>query len=889
MGQCFLDYDGLKKFWKVVRDNTVPMRGNDLGTNSTAIGEGSYAGGVNSTAIGKGSYAGGTNSTAIGKGSYAGIFNEDDSDKSTYPYITWQWVPTEKFTVSATSTTIQAGDYYGFPLKRNENVTWSMGDGQVKTYTNTSTDYELLVVIKETNTANKTNLIFYGNTTAPYNISKTLIAGKHIMSSFAEYLKSVSKMAINGEVYYQVIICGSSPFQTYYDFTQPVKVMCATKVKKVSAYSGGYSFVSGYYSAAGGFCSFVSGRQSVGGSHSFASGAYSVASNSYSVAIGCGSVASGSYSTAIGEGSIVNGNYSTSLAQRGIVNNDYQTVVGRYNDPIDGLFVVGDGKDSNNRSNALVIDKIGTINGGAINGGSSKWSITKDGQATFTNLVIDNDDITGGNGNNYVLLAGGGLKLVSDFGSGSGSGSGGTTSSTPYPLTIKINNTSKSFNGSAAVTVDITPANIGAAPVSHTHSDYALVDHTHSDYLSLDGGTLTGDLTTSGVLKATMIKKSGSNSTNDFVLLAGGGTKRLSEIGSGSGSVSGDYLTKSFSVNTTSTPYWDYGMWLEGSLDGFIGFCSTPAVMDGPSPTPAYSGISLNWDGSPGNPSNGVRINGDTFTYKSYPILHSNNFNNYVPSKTGGGASGTWDISISGNAATTTKLSTARTLWGNSFDGTGNIDGDIVFNKPGSLSTVSQGIRLNKAGTSSVGVAVPAEGFIGFTAEKGIQPNFHGISLGWGTNPEKSASSVRINDTTFTYKGNKILHTGIVNLPSTFGVKIQIDSETTAHVTEHFGDYVIASTTSNDHDAFIDVVDTILTENHYITSVYISITNNKLKTLLTNGFVKFGYSIKDDGIQQMRILQSNFDGTILYIEYIHTENTAAAYSTCFDCIWEVWK
>ena len=547
--------------------------------------------------------------------------------------------------------------------------------------------------------------------------------------------------------------------------------------------------------------------------------------------------------------------------------------------------------------------------------------LNKDGSITVNAINIK------GYTDNYVILAGGGVKPLSEFGSGGGSGSGGTISSLSNSLTIQVNGTSLgSFNGSTPVTVNITTNklinDLGTAtatpqdkdyfisqfvgggtttttyhrrPMSSlwtyiknkTDAQYATSGHTHSNYLPLTGGTLTGDLTTNGTLTATTIMKKGS--TNDFVLLAGGGTKRLSEIGSGGGSVSGNYLTKSFSVNTTSTPYWDYGMWLEGSLDGFIGFCSTPAVMDGPSPTPAYSGISLNWDGSPGDPSNGVRINGDTFTYKSYPILHSNNFNNYVPSKTGGGASGTWGISISGNAATTTKLSTARTLWGNSFDGTGNIDGDIVFNKPGSLSTVSQGIRLNKAGTNSVGVAVPAEGFIGFTAEKGIQPNFYGISLGWGKNPEKSASSVRINDTTFTYKGNKILHTGIVNLPSTFGAKIQIDSETTAHVTEHFGDYVIASTTSNDHDAFIDVVDTIPTGNHYITSVYISITNNKLKTLLTNGFVKFGYSIKDDDTQQMRILQSNFDGTILYIEYIHTENTVAAYHVCFDCIWEVWK
>ncbi|WP_455758801.1 beta strand repeat-containing protein [Phocaeicola coprocola] len=47
------------------------------------------------------------------------------------------------------------------------------------------------------------------------------------------------------------------------------------------------------------------------------------------------------------------------------------------------------------------------------------------------------------------------------------------------------------------------------------------------------------------------------------------------------------------------------------------------------------------------------------------------------PTKTGSGASGTWGIAITGNAGTATKLQTARTLWGRSFDGTGNVSGEI--------------------------------------------------------------------------------------------------------------------------------------------------------------------------------------------------------------------
>ena len=59
-------------------------------------------------------------------------------------------------------------------------------------------------------------------------------------------------------------------------------------------------------------------------------------------------------------------------------------------------------------------------------------------------------------------------------------------------------------------------------------------------------------------------------------------------------------------------------------------------------------------------------------------ILDSSNYNNYSPTKTGGGASGTWGISITGNSATSTRLQTARTLWGQTFNGTGNVSGNMT-------------------------------------------------------------------------------------------------------------------------------------------------------------------------------------------------------------------
>lgn len=60
------------------------------------------------------------------------------------------------------------------------------------------------------------------------------------------------------------------------------------------------------------------------------------------------------------------------------------------------------------------------------------------------------------------------------------------------------------------------------------------------------------------------------------------------------------------------------------------------------------------------------------------------------PTKTGSGASGTWGINVTGNARTATKLQTARSLWGNNFDGSSNVTGKI---------NASNGIQLPYRGS----------------------------------------------------------------------------------------------------------------------------------------------------------------------------------------------
>ena len=77
-------------------------------------------------------------------------------------------------------------------------------------------------------------------------------------------------------------------------------------------------------------------------------------------------------------------------------------------------------------------------------------------------------------------------------------------------------------------------------------------------------------------------------------------------------------------------------------------------------------------------------------------ILDSNNYNNFAPKKDGTGATGTWGISVSGNATTASKLASPRTisLTGNAsgsanFDGSGNISINTNVNYAGQAAKLA--------------------------------------------------------------------------------------------------------------------------------------------------------------------------------------------------------
>ena len=77
-------------------------------------------------------------------------------------------------------------------------------------------------------------------------------------------------------------------------------------------------------------------------------------------------------------------------------------------------------------------------------------------------------------------------------------------------------------------------------------------------------------------------------------------------------------------------------------------------------------------------------------------LLDSANYTYYTVTKTGGGASGTWGISISGNSATATKLATARTI-----SLTGSVTGSGTFDGSGNLSIATTTNHTHATATTS--------------------------------------------------------------------------------------------------------------------------------------------------------------------------------------------
>jgi hypothetical protein len=108
-----------------------------------------------------------------------------------------------------------------------------------------------------------------------------------------------------------------------------------------------------------------------------------------------------------------------------------------------------------------------------------------------------------------------------------------------------------------------------------------------------------------------------------------------------------------------------------------------------------------------------------------------------VPTRTGGDASGTWGINVTGNSATATALQTARTINGVSFNGTANItvaDSTKLPLAGGTMTGLLATVTNNAAFTSAIDKTLSIRGNASYGAVMSFhRPGVYAVNLGLDT------------------------------------------------------------------------------------------------------------------------------------------------------------
>lgn len=293
-----------------------------------------------------------------------------------------------------------------------------------------------------------------------------------------------------------------------------------------------------------------------------------------------------------------------------------------------------------------------------------------------------------------------------------------TTANWGTARNIRIGNTTKSVNGSGNVSWSLSE--IGAAASNHSHNNMPIFKSNHSgdwtSATSMSGkvnmggwhGTITDESKTKGFISfglATSAKSLDLMIDGDFyanennLVLNAGNYNNYAPTKTGGGASGTWGINVSGNSNTTnylnSNTRMDYG-W-NGvnyfNIDGKAG----NAAKTNDTPTSAWWHVMrFNHANSTGFYTDlAVPFNATSLYYKRITsgavqnggwvkVLDSLNYNEYAPSKTGSGASGTWGISVSGNANTATKLKTAR-----SIGITGAVSGSANFDGSGNISIIT--------------------------------------------------------------------------------------------------------------------------------------------------------------------------------------------------------
>jgi len=158
------------------------------------------------------------------------------------------------------------------------------------------------------------------------------------------------------------------------------------------------------------------------------------------------------------------------------------------------------------------------------------------------------------------------------------------------------------------------------------------------------------------------------------------------------------------------------------------------------------------------------KVGGWSMGANAYPILHSNNYTSYAPSLTGSGASGTWGINITGNAATATALQTARTIamtgdvtyTSGSFNGSANVTGTSTLANSGVTAGTYTKVTVNAKGLTTSGTTLAASDIPDLTMAK-LPGAAYKESVSCATTANITLSGTQTIDGIAVVAGNRVL------------------------------------------------------------------------------------------------------------------------------------
>jgi hypothetical protein len=149
-----------------------------------------------------------------------------------------------------------------------------------------------------------------------------------------------------------------------------------------------------------------------------------------------------------------------------------------------------------------------------------------------------------------------------------------------------------------------------------------------------------------------------------------------------------------------------------------------------------------------GNSATTSQTNFSNLTIGGSQVLYAGNYNSYAPTLTGTGASGTWGISISGNAATATTATSAPNylpLAG------GTVTGAVIVSATATSPSDSTPTALSYSRLQGYGnIHINAD-------TDGSTTEYVYITAGYGTASSTAANGLAIGYSTLTWKNNTVL------------------------------------------------------------------------------------------------------------------------------------